>query len=213
MFEKRNLVAIVDEEPSARESLGALVGLTDFPPAAFETPGAFLASSARGETVCVLLDLRRPFEVGLEVQRSLRADGYEFPIVFISRHADVPAAVQAMKDGAFDVLVQPVSGAALRWAIEQAVELDAARRSAFHLHHDAEDRLALLTTREREVLARVVAGDPNKRIAFELGISIKTVEAHRARVMRKMQAGSLPDLVRMTLHASDAAELAPASCV
>ncbi|MCG3131278.1 MAG: Response regulator protein TodT [Phycisphaerae bacterium] len=212
MFDERNLVAIVDEDPRARESLCALVDWTDLPPAAFETPGAFLASDTRHKAVCLLLELRRPFEVGLEVQRSLRADGPEFPIVFISRHADVPTAVQAMKDGAFDLLVKPVSGAALRSVIEQAVEADAARRGAGHRRHGADDRLALLTAREREVLARVIAGDPNKRIAFDLGISIKTVEAHRARVMRKMQAGSLPDLVRMTLHASDAAGIMPASC-
>ena len=198
-------VFVIDDDPDMRDSLKTLLETSGYPVSVHESAVAFLASDGPAGRGCVLSDVRMPEMDGLELHRQLRARGSNLPVIFMTGHADVPLAVSAMKAGAIDFLEKPFDDAALvnsvNRALEEAQKTDATEASA----KVVQDRLAQLTAREKQVLDLLVAGHPNKIIAYELSISPRTVEIHRARVMEKMAAKSLAELVRMSLSASAAA--------
>ena len=164
---------------------------------AFASANDFLERFDQRGAGCLVLDIRMPGLSGLELQERLLELGISIPIIFITGHADVPMAVEAMKKGAFAFIQKPFRDQDLLDSISEAMISGRRDRESREMQSLVEARLQTLTRREREVMALVVAGKPNKVIAFELGVSQRTVEVHRARVMEKMQAGSLPDLVRM----------------
>ena len=191
------VVYIVDDDEPLRKALERLIGSVGLTVETFATPAAFLAHPLPDRPTCVVLDLRMPGTSGLAVQDELTRSGSVCPILFLTGHADVPTSVRAMKAGAVDFIEKPFNDQALldavHRALEQARELLALRRD----RQAVERKLESLTARERDVFGLVVAGLPNKLVADRLGASEKTIKVHRARVMTKMQAESLADLVRM----------------
>jgi FixJ family two-component response regulator len=166
---------------------------------AFATTQEFLCSSKLGDgPSCMVLDVRLPGLSGLDFQRDLVAAGVEIPIIFITGYGDIPMSVKAIKSGAIEFLTKPFRHQDLLDAIQQALQRDRVRRENRSGTADLHERYGLLTARERDVMRLVVLGNLNKQIASELGTSEVTVKIHRGNVMRKMQARSLPDLVRMT---------------
>jgi FixJ family two-component response regulator len=189
-------VFVVDDDVSVRESLEGLIGSEGFAVETFASAEAFLARPRAFNPSCLVLDVTLPDLNGLDLQRRL-ADRSDMPIIFITGYGDVPMTVQAMKAGAAEFLTKPFSDEVLLAAIRQAIDRS---RVALHQQEDVRslhDRYASLSRREQEVMALVVVGRLNKQIGFELGISEITVKAHRGRVMRKMEAASVPDLVNM----------------
>ena len=165
----------------------------------FASAREFLDTQAGGEeAACLVLDVRMPGITGIDLQRELQTLNRDVPIVFITGHGDIPMSVKAMKAGAVDFLPKPVKDTDLLRAIEQALARAWRDRAARKELADVESRVEKLTAREREVMALVARGLPNKRIAFELGTVEKTIKVHRARIMHKMQVQSLADLVRAT---------------
>src|SRR5215813_9917602 len=199
------IVFVVDDDVSVREALEGLIRCAGWQPETFPSAEAFLARPGVHVPSCVVLDVALPDLNGLDVQQRL-VDRMDMPIIFITGYGDVPMTVQAMKAGAVEFLTKPFDDDVLVSAIGHALE-----RSRTALGHEAElralrDGYASLSRREREVMALVVAGLLNKQVGWELGISEITVKAHRGRMMRKMQATSLTDLVKMAA----ALHLAPA---
>lgn len=197
-------VFVVDDDPAMRDSLTLLLESSGYQAPAYDSAVAFLASGATAEHGCVVADVRMPEMDGLELQQKLKEQGSALPVILMTGHADVPLAVRAMKEGAIDFLEKPFEEAALVDCVKRALEQ--AQRAG---QNDASikvvrERLAQLTERERQVLDLLVAGRPNKIIAYELSISPRTVEIHRARVMDKMAVRSLAELVRMTLSVNSA---------
>ena len=190
------IVFIVDDDRRVRESLVELLEAAGLHAVAFGSAAAYLASAAPGVPACLILDLELPDINGLELQGRI-GQGPHPHIVFISGHGDIPSSVQAMKAGAVDFLPKPFEAEALLRAVHAALaeNRDALRREAEVAH--LRRRFDLLTPREREVLPLVASGRLNKQAAAELGISEVTLQIHRGSIMRKMQAASLPDLVRM----------------
>ncbi len=193
----RHIVYLVDDDDALRRATSRLLQASGLDVRAFPSAEEFLAHYDAAVPGCLLLDLRMPGQSGLELQRTLLDRGVAVPIVFLTGHADVPASVHAMKGGAIDFLEKPVDEDRLLCAIEQALEVDLAARRARGDLTQVQARLANLTAREREVLVEVVAGKLNKQIASSLGIAERTVKLHRARVLEKMGAESLADLVRI----------------
>jgi FixJ family two-component response regulator len=196
MSDAKPTVFVVDDHASVRESLKLLIDSAGWQPETFPSAGEFLARPPLLAPGCLVLDLRLPDLDGLDVQR-LVADRTGLPIIFITGCGDVPATVRAMKAGAMEFLTKPLRGDVLVSAIAAAIE-----RSRAELEQAAEmqglrDCYESLSRREQEVMALVVAGQLNKQVGGELGISEITVKAHRGRMMRKMHAGSLPELVTM----------------
>jgi two-component system response regulator FixJ len=193
-------VHVIDDDEAVRDSLSALLESMGFAVATYGSAEAFLAAPAASGG-CIVVDVRMPGMGGLELQEEVARRGSRIPVIVMTGHADVPLAVRAMKAGALDFVEKPFDETALVGAIRRACDLgrEVARTAAAEAALG--ERLALLTPREREVLDALVAGKPNKIIAYELAISPRTVEIHRARVMEKMQARTLSDLVRMTLAA------------
>lgn len=167
----------------------------------FESGDEFLKKVTEQRPGCLVLDIRMPGLGGLELQEELIKRGNTLPIIFITGHGDVPMAVEAMQKGAVDFIQKPFRDQELLDRVREALATDEERREEQQLHTEVNDRLARLTNREREVFDLVVTGKPNKVIAYELGVSQRTVEIHRARVMEKMQARSLADLVKMHMMA------------
>lgn len=163
----------------------------------FESAQEFRQSNRPDAPSCIVLDVRLPGQSGLNLQRDLAAADIRFPVIFITAHGDIPMSVRAMKAGAVEFLTKPFHDQDLLDAIEVALEKDRARRAEDKLTAELRERLDTLTARERQVMQLVVAGRLNKQIAAELGISEMTAKIHRGQVFRKMQAASLPDLVRM----------------
>lgn len=191
-------VHVVDDDDAMRDSLTVLLGAAGFTVAAYPSAQAFLTASTDGPG-CVLIDVRMPGMGGLELQEELARRGRRIPVILMTGHADVPLAVKAMKAGAVDFVEKPFEEAAMVGAIRRAFSLGLEAARAEAEGNQIGSRLAHLTPREREVLDALVAGKPNKIIAHELSISPRTVEIHRARVMEKMEARTLSDLVRMAL--------------
>jgi FixJ family two-component response regulator len=192
-------VFVVDDDAAIRRSLSLLVQSVQLPVETFETGQQFLDVYDASRPGCLLLDLRMPGLSGLELQQRLVARGVRIPIIFISAHGDVTSAVGAMRAGAVDFLEKPFRGQVLLDRIHQALEMDARFRAEAAAHAETRALLATLTAPERAVLDLMAAGKAYKVIARDLGISYKAVEGRRARIMRKMHAQNLSDLLRRVL--------------
>ncbi len=194
-----SVVHVIDDDEALRESLAFLLGTAHLAVRTYESATMFLDALSRAEPGCVITDVRMPGISGVELLRRLKSLEAGFPVIVITGHGDVPLAVEAMKLGAVDFLEKPFEDDALIAAVQSALgrHQHDARRAAEQA--ETNERIANLSARERQVLEGLVAGNPNKTIAFDLGISPRTVEIYRANVMTKMKATSLSDLVRMAL--------------
>ncbi|MBE2295411.1 MAG: response regulator transcription factor [Phycisphaerales bacterium] len=199
-------VFLIDDDQAVRDAVGLLLRSANLPVEFFASAADFLASGCVRRPGCLLLDVRMPGMSGLEMQKQLRDQGYHPPIIFMTGHGDVPMATRAMKAGAFDFIEKPFQGQTLLARVREALEHDTRARRRQAQRDEAATQLMRLTPREREVLDRVAAGQYNKVIATELGISLSTVEIHRKRVMEKLQANSLSDLIRVLALLNDDAE-------
>ena len=194
-------VFVIDDDAAARESVMALVGLRGLQAAGFSSAGEFLAQYDPLHKGCIVVDVRIPGMSGLELLEELRRRKCMLPVVMITGYGDVPMAVRAMQAGAVTFLEKPCQDHELWQGITQALEIEQTQHAARTQRIEIETRLATLTEEELSVLRRLLEGHPNKRIATDLDIGLRTVELRRANIMRKMQAASLPDLVRMAILA------------
>lgn len=192
-------VFVVDDDPGVRDAVRLLLRSVGLPALQFASAAEFLQEFDPDAPGCIVLDLRMPGMSGRELQKRLLEMGSRTPIIFVTAHGDVPTAVDAVKDGAVDFIQKPFPDQKLLDMIHEALELDRRSREEREERGYIEDRVETLTPREREVMERVAMGKLNKTVARELGISQRTVEIHRARVMEKMEARSVPDLVQMIL--------------
>ena len=197
MLPVKPTVFVVDDDVSVRESLEALIRCEGWQPETFESAQEFLDHPPATVPSCLVLDISLPGLNGLDLQKRIAVDRAEMPIIFITGHRDVPMTVQAMKAGAVEFLTKPFSDDVLLTAIRAALERSRVALSAEAEMRALRDCYASLSQRERQVMALVVSGLLNKQIGGELGISEITVKAHRGKVMQKMKADSLADLVRM----------------
>ena len=191
------IIAIVDDDPSAREGLQSLIQSAGWRAETFASAQEFLAHRDAEAPSCLLLDLQLPGLSGLDLQKRMAEAGLEIPIVFLTGHGDIPASVRAMKAGAVEFLTKPFDEEGLLQAIREAIERDRHIRERRAEISELRDRYESLTPREQEVMQQVVSGLLNKQVAAELNITEFTVKVHRGQVMRKMHADSLADLVRM----------------
>lgn len=191
------IVFIVDDDPSFRRSTERLIRSSGYMVRTFATATEFLQNAHSGALSCLVLDVRLPGFSGLDLQRELAAGGWKIPIIFMTGHGDIPMSVQAMKAGAVEFLTKPFREKDLLDAIAQSLQRDHAARDELAKVTDLRGHYETLTPREREVMARVVAGLLNKQTAADLGTSEKTIKFHRAHMMQKMRAGSVAELVRM----------------
>lgn len=190
-------VFVVDDNPSVRKSLARVLAAVGYTVEAFASAREFLARPPHPGPCCLVLDVRMPGLSGIQLQEMLAATGRRLSIVFVTGHADVPTSVRAMKAGAVDLLTKPVDAQDLIVAIQRAVTRDELDLVAEARRTEIKRRVRLLTARETEVFALVVTGMLNKQIGAALGIGEKTVKVHRARVVEKMRAGSVAELVRL----------------
>ena len=190
-------VFVVDDDPSARQAITWLLDSAGRRVAAFASGEAFLQAYAPERCGCLILDLRMPGMTGLALQEELLRRGIGLPVIMLTGYGEVAVAVEALQRGAVDFIEKPVDGVRLLQRIDTAIELDAERRRRESVQRGCASRIGRLTQREREVMSMVVAGKANKVVACDLGISQKTVESHRARVMTKLEVQSLADLVRL----------------
>ena len=191
------VVFIVDDDASVRKSLSRVISTAGYRVQAYASPQEFLAREPEPGPSCLVLDVRMPGVTGLDLQQTLARAVHEIPIIFITGHGDIPMSVKAMKAGAVDFLTKPFAGKDLLDAIQRAVAKDTRDLGVEARDDEIRARVKRLTPRESQVFALVVTGMLNKQIASELGIGEKTVKVHRARVMEKMEAGSLAALVRL----------------
>ena len=192
-------VHVIDDDDALRESLAFLLSTARIAVATYPSAAAFLEAIPTAELSCVITDVRMPGMSGIDLLKRLREMKIDVPVIVITGHGDVPLAVEAMKVGAIDFLEKPFDDEVLLASVRAAIERrgGAIKRDAERA--EIESKLAGLSNRERDVLVGLVAGQANKQIAFDLGISPRTVEIYRANLMSKMQAGSLSELVRMAL--------------
>jgi two-component system response regulator FixJ len=195
------VVHLIDDDEAVRTALGFVLEMNDLPARAYPSAEAFLEVAEGLQSGCVVTDVRMPGMTGLDLVRHMKAQGLDLPVVVITGHGDVPLAVEAMRAGVIDFLEKPFDDAALLRSIRMALDAQAETEVRRAEKQRVEQMLQALSAREREVLQGVVAGKMNKVIAYELGISARTVEVYRANVMTKTQAQGLSDLVRMALLA------------
>jgi FixJ family two-component response regulator len=196
--EPDSIVFIVDDDASFRDSLESLLRSVGQPSASYPSARAFLDAARPDLPACLVLDVRLPEQSGLELQRELAEQGVGLPVIVVTGHGDIPMSVAAMKAGAIDFLTKPFRDQDLLDAIQRGVRLDRERRAEAGQLTALRQRHATLTPREREIMAMVAQGQPNKQIAAALGLREVTVKVHRAQVMRKLGAKSLPELARIS---------------
>jgi FixJ family two-component response regulator len=192
------IIYIVDDEADVRKALSRLLRSAGYTTRPFGSAGEFLVSGEpRYSAGCIILDLAMPGLNGLELQEHLAASDCQRPIIFLTGNGDISKSVRAMKAGAVNFLTKPVDDNELLKAVEEALQVDVSVRARWRSRHSASEKLDTLTPRERQVFEKVVAGRLNKQIAAELGIVEKTIKVHRSRMMRKMNATSVVDLVHL----------------
>ena len=204
MIPPSQVVHVVDDDEAVLDAMRLLFRSVGLPCRGYGSATEFLEAFDPDQPGCLVLDVRMPGVSGLDLQRELLRRGTVIPIIFVTAHGDVPMAVDAMKAGAADFLQKPFRDQDLLTKVQQALARDTEYRAEASAHREAQAHLATLTPREHEIMERVVAGQANKVIASELGISQRTVEVHRARVMEKMGVDSVADLVRKALQAKEA---------
>ena len=203
MAKYKQTVFIVDDDEPVRDALRLLMKSVGHEAETFASGDEFLASCSQETSGCLILDIRMPGMSGLELQEQLHKQGVNIPIIFITGHGDVPMAVQAMKHGAIDFLQKPFREQDLVDRVNEALKKDVnTNKLALHLT-EIEQRVSNLTPRERQIMNMIVQGKASKVIAINLGLSQRTVETHRTRIMRKMQSRSLAELVRMVVRMQD----------
>ncbi|MPZ59196.1 MAG: response regulator [Rhizobiales bacterium] len=203
------MVYVVDDDEAMRQSLSFLLRAAKVDVQTFESATAFLEALPQIKPGCLVTDVRMPGMSGLDLLRHLRERKVAMPVIVITGHGDVPLAVEAMKDGAVDFLEKPFDDEVLLGSIRSALNEQVNDQGRLAMRTAITEKLALLSARERQVLEGLVNGHPNKIIAFNLGISPRTVEIYRAHVMTKMEAASLSDLVRMALMAGILDDVSP----
>lgn len=196
-------IFVVDDDDAMRRALGILLSTVGYKTALFALPSEFLARFKADEPGCLILDIRMPEMSGLEVQQQLNRLGAMLPVIFITGHGDVPMAVQAMKEGAFQFIQKPFRDQDLLDHINHALQSDRDNRKDVARRAEVQRRMETLTPREKQVMDLVVDGEANKVMAIDLGLSERTVEIHRAKVMEKMGARSVAHLVKMHLTLSE----------
>lgn len=194
-------VCVIDDDDALRDSLTFLLDTAGIAARAYESAAAFLAAPPAEEPACIVTDVRMPEMSGTDLLRQLKESGRRTPVIVMTGHGDIALAVEAMKLGAADFIEKPFVDEVLLAAVHSAIERRATNDEGDAAREAVAERLATLSARERQVLDGLVSGNPNKTIAYDLGISPRTVEVYRANLMTKMQATSLSDLVRMALIA------------
>ncbi len=192
-------VFIVDDDPAVRDSLRWLIESLQHPVETFESAQTFLDAYTGDRPGCLVLDVRLPGMSGLQLQKKLQDDGVDLPVIIITGHGDVPMAVRALQTGAVHFLEKPFRDQEILDCVQETLELAGDRRSTQLQNKQITDRMETLTPRECQIMKDIVTGYTNKNIGKKHDISTKTVEIHRTRVMHKMEAETLPDLVRMVL--------------
>ncbi len=197
----KSVVHVIDDDDDARDSLAFLLGTADVEVHTYESATAFLKALPQIHGGCIVTDIRMPGIDGMELLRQIKDGSTTLPVIVMTGHGDVPLAVEAMKLGAIDFLEKPFDDSALLAAVRAALSENQAHGERESRRVEIQERMASLSPRERQVLDGLIAGHPNKTIAFDLGISARTVEVYRANVMTKMNARSLSELVRMGMLA------------
>lgn len=200
------LVELVDDDPAVRDAISFLLETVGIECRCFESADAFLAGHDGAATSCLVLDIRMPGMSGLELQDELRRRDWSTPIIFITGHGEIAMAVRAMRNGAFDFIQKPFKDQELLDSINAALVIARSQRQSTRDVGELREAFDTLSPREREVMSLVTDGKPNKVIAFDLGVSQRTVEIHRARVMQKMGARNLAELVRTQIRLEQAHE-------
>lgn len=194
-------VFIIDDDPAVRDALALMLEQEGLQVDQYDSAEAFLAGGLEECCGCAIVDIRMQGMDGLQLQQELNRRGAVLPIIFLTGHGSIPMSVNAIKAGAVDFLTKPVSRAQLLAAVHSAIQIDEQLLAQAAHNHEAQSRLAALTRREREVLDLAIAGHPNKEIARQLGISHRTVEIHKSRIMHKSGASNLLDLTRIAQEA------------
>ena len=195
------IVFIVDDDEAVRQSTAWLIESIGLKVNTFVSADDFL-ENYNNESGCIVMDVRMPGMSGLEAQEEMKTRGISLPLIFITGHGDVPMAVRALKRGAFDFIEKPFNDQLLLDAVQRGLKQNSEARESLIQNESIDKRISSLTPREHEVMLRVTEGKPNKVIAHELNVSIKTVEVNRARMMEKMEASSVAELVKVTLQAN-----------
>ena len=206
MSKSKPVVYVVDDDPALRDALSRLIGSVSIAVRAFESAIAFLEHYSPDRPACLVLDVRLPGLSGLDLQEILVARRDPLPVLLITGYVDVAMVVRAMKMGAVDFIEKPFNDQVLLDRIQECIDLHRLRMKQYAINADIDGRIRRLSPREADVMKRVVDGMSNRSIAAELGLSPKTIEVHRARVMEKMKATSLPELVRLRLTVVDHTE-------
>ena len=197
MAAERAVVFVIDDDPPMRHAIEDLVASVGLEPRVFATPQEFLQAKRADAPSCLVLDVRLPGTSGLAFQEALARAGVPLPVIFITGHGDIPMSVRAIKAGAVEFLCKPFREQELLDAVHAGIERNRVQRQATAAVAELQQRFATLTEREREVMALVIAGHANKRIAAKLGVAEGTVKVHRGQIMRKMHAQSVQELVRI----------------